>query len=104
MKYIFWQVYGRIILDSASAYSSAVNVASIGRITLKAGKTYELVGVVHGTSGAVGGQAYAWFNSDTNLIIPGASGDQLFPTYTGNNSSNPNSSLHTVTISSKLGT
>ena len=82
-----------IILDSASAYSSAVNVASIGRITLKAGKTYELVGVIHGTSGSTGGQSYAWFNSDTNLIIPGASGDQLFPTYTANVLSNPNATV-----------
>ncbi len=61
---------GNIILDTTTAYVTTANVASLGRITLKAGRTYELTGYAQGVA-TVGTATftYAWYNADSSLII-----------------------------------
>jgi hypothetical protein len=64
---------GGIVLDTASAYTSALNVASIGRITLQAGKTYKLSGSMGDIAYAAGSlttyTSYQWFNADNGAAI-----------------------------------
>lgn len=60
-----------ITLDSTSTYTTSANVASRGRITLAAGKTYKLTGITctanfSSTSGYLG---LKWYNSDANTPL-----------------------------------
>ncbi|MEA0970379.1 hypothetical protein Megvenef_00338 [Candidatus Megaera venefica] len=62
-----------IVLDTSSAYSNSIGTASIGRITLSAGKSYKLLASLStadftSTSGYLG---LRWHNSDTNSPIGG---------------------------------
>jgi hypothetical protein len=64
-----------ITLDTSSTYSSSTNTASVGRITLAAGKTYKLVGSINNVVSA-SYNATRWYNSDTGAtlgLISGAS-------------------------------
>ena len=62
---------GDITFDSLTAYTNTNNVASIGRFTLKASKTYRLVGKVEYTtfSASTGVLEYAWYNADTGTKV-----------------------------------
>ena len=64
---------GDITLDTSSAYSSANNVDSVGRFTLKAGKTYRLTGTIgdikYNGSSTSNFVEYAWVNADTGVVI-----------------------------------
>ncbi len=61
---------GNISLDTTTAYTTTANVASLGRITLKAGRTYELTGYAQSVAALSSGVfSYAWFNSDTSVSI-----------------------------------
>ena len=61
---------GNISLDTTTAYTTTANVASLGRITLKAGRTYELTGYAQSVAALSSGVfQYAWFNSDTSTTI-----------------------------------
>ena len=62
-----------ITLDGSTAYTTTLNVASIGRITLKAGKTYSLWGCINNAVSASYG-AHRWVNSDTGGVISLTSG------------------------------
>jgi hypothetical protein len=62
-----------ITLDGFSAYSSATNTASVGRILLKANKTYRLWGSINNATGASYNPTQ-WFNSDTNTGLGLVSG------------------------------
>jgi collagen type VII alpha len=66
-----------ITLDTATAYTSAQNVASLGRFTLKAGKTYRLTASLGTALGTNGYMAAGWYNSDTNVAINGTAGRQF---------------------------
>lgn len=60
-----------ISLDTSTAYNTSTNTASIGRITLAAGKTYKLIGVIctaafSATNGYLG---LKWYNSDNNTAL-----------------------------------
>ena len=60
--------YGNDVnLDLATTYTTTQNVASKGRFTIKAGKTYKLASSVSGGSSAFTG--YGWYNADTNVLI-----------------------------------
>jgi hypothetical protein len=65
---------GDVVLDTTSAYSSTANTASIGRFTLKAGKTYRLVSDVQGVNATTNRFSYEWFNADTNTTLGGGRG------------------------------
>jgi hypothetical protein len=61
-----------ITLDTTSPYSSAVNTASLGRFTVKAGITARLagnLGDISYTSGPANYVTFRWFNSDTNTAV-----------------------------------
>lgn len=61
---------GIITLDTATAYTSIINVASLGRITLAGGKKYKLWGTNNNSSPGTGGHgAYKWLNADTGASI-----------------------------------
>lgn len=62
-----------ITLDSSTAYNTSTNTASLGRISLAAGKTYRLTGSINNIVSA-NLNATRWFNSDTNTPIGVASG------------------------------
>lgn len=55
-----------ISLDTTTAYVTTNNVASIGRFTLGAGRTYELTASLSATSGSGG---FAWFNANTGTQL-----------------------------------
>jgi alpha-tubulin suppressor-like RCC1 family protein len=60
-----------ISLDTSTPYSNTAGAASLGRITLKAGKTYKLyadAGALSGTNPATY-IAYQWYNADTGVAI-----------------------------------
>jgi len=59
-----------ILLDTSTTYTTALNQDSIGRITLKAGKTYKLWGSLNNANatGVVYG-AFRWVNADTGASI-----------------------------------
>lgn len=61
---------GAISLDTTTAYTSAANVASLGRFTLQPGATYKLSGHV-GVIIAVGGSSivHGWYDSDSSVLI-----------------------------------
>ena len=61
---------GNMSLDTTTAYTTTANVASLGRLTLKAGRTYDLTGYVQGTPAAsTASFSYAWFNADSATQI-----------------------------------
>ena len=62
-----------ISLDTSSAYSNSNNTASIGRITLAAGKTYKLTGSINNVVSA-NYNAMRWYNSDTGAALGVQSG------------------------------
>lgn len=62
-----------ISLDTSSSYSTSTNVASVGRITLAAGKTYRLTGSINNVVSA-NYNAMRWYNSDTNTALGVVSG------------------------------
>jgi len=62
-----------ISLDSSSPYSALNNTASLGRITLAAGKTYKLVGSINNVVSA-NFNATRWVNSDTGGVLGLTSG------------------------------
>jgi len=57
-----------ITLDISTTYTTTLNVASIGRITLKAGKTYSLWGCLNNAASASYG-SHKWVNSDSGVAI-----------------------------------
>jgi hypothetical protein len=65
---------GGVTLDTTTAYTSAPNVASLGRFTLKAGKTYKLAGhlgdIVYSPN-TTNFVAYRLFNSDASISLGG---------------------------------
>ncbi|WPY01521.1 YadA stalk domain-containing protein (plasmid) [Candidatus Trichorickettsia mobilis] len=65
-----------ISLDTATAYNTSTNTASIGRITLAAGKTYKLTGSINNATSSGSGDynALRWYNSDTNAALGVVSG------------------------------
>lgn len=62
-----------ITLDSTTAYVNTTNTASLGRFTLKAGKTYRLSGspgdISYTAASPSNYVSYAWYNSDTSTQI-----------------------------------
>jgi hypothetical protein len=62
-----------ITLDVSSVYTTTLNVASIGRITLKAGKTYSLWGSINNAVSSSYG-AFRWMNANTGTILSLVSG------------------------------
>jgi hypothetical protein len=61
---------GNISLDTTTAYTTTANVASLGRVTLKAGRTYDLTGYVQGTPTTSSSTfSYAWYNADSGTQI-----------------------------------
>jgi hypothetical protein len=62
-----------ITLDVATPYTTTLNVASVGRITLKAGKTYSLWGSINNAVSTSYG-AHRWVNSDTGALLSLTSG------------------------------
>jgi hypothetical protein len=62
-----------IVLDGSSTYTTATNVASIGRITLLAGYTYKLMGSINNIVSA-NFNTTRWYNADTNSALGLASG------------------------------
>ncbi len=80
-----------ITLDTATAYTSADNVASVGRFTLAAGHVYQMdfVTVASTYSGTTGSGVFAFVNADTGaavspaaLHLPSTGGAQSW--YNGN--------------------
>src|SRR3990172_3690313 len=64
---------GDITLDTTTAFSAAQGAASIGRFTLKAGKTYKLRGQVPYIlcTGATGLVEVSFFDATLNAELPG---------------------------------
>lgn len=62
-----------ISLDTSSSYTTSTGVASVGRITLAAGKTYKLTGSINNVVSA-NYNAMRWYNSDTNTALGVVSG------------------------------
>lgn len=62
-----------ISLDTTSSYSASTNVASVGRITLAAGKTYKLTGSINNVVSA-NYNGMRWYNSDTGASLGVQSG------------------------------
>lgn len=62
-----------ISLDTTSTYTTSTGVASVGRITLAAGKTYKLTGSINNVVSA-NYNAMRWYNSDTNTALGVVSG------------------------------
>lgn len=60
-----------ITLDRTTTYTTATNVASLGRITLVANKTYKLTGYVAVSFSSTTGSFLTtrWWNADTNATI-----------------------------------
>lgn len=61
-----------ISLDTTSTYTPSTGVASIGRITLAAGKTYKLMGIMCTANFSSTSNAYIglkWYNSDSNTPL-----------------------------------
>lgn len=65
---------GSIVLDVATAYTSAAGLASIGRLTLKAGKTYYLRASVPYAlaSGATGLLDVVFYDATLGANLPGS--------------------------------
>ncbi len=62
-----------IILDTSTTYTSTTNVASLGRITLAAGKTYRLIAqLAVSFSATTGVFSTMWWNADTNTGLSNA--------------------------------
>ena len=64
-----------ITLDTSTSYNTSTNTASLGRITLAAGKIYKLTGSINNVVSA-SYNATQWYNSDTGValgLISGAS-------------------------------
>jgi hypothetical protein len=63
-------VYGTdITVDTSSAYATATGTPSVGRITLKAGKTYRLRATASGVNSTVNAFSYQWYNFQTGTVI-----------------------------------
>ena len=93
---------GNITLDTATAYSSGTNTASIGRFLLKAGKTYQLSGFVSTQKSASGRSAFAWFNSDANTRIGSYGSHFDAQTTDTNNNSSDAEGFFTPTIDTRV--
>jgi hypothetical protein len=66
-----------ITLDTSTSYTSAVNVASVGRFTLRGGKTYRLSGTSGTILGTNGYFVLGWHNVNTNTEINARAGRQF---------------------------
>jgi len=62
-----------ITLDTSTGYNNSTNTASLGRITLAAGRVYKLTGSINNVVSA-SYNATQWYNSDTNTPLGLASG------------------------------
>jgi hypothetical protein len=62
---------GNITVDTTTTYTSAANVASLGRATVAGGKTYMLTGTIPSVtfSSHLGSLTLQWFNADTTTAI-----------------------------------
>lgn len=81
------KVSGNIELDTTSGYSTDAGSASVGRISLKAGKTYFLDGNLGevGLSNNGANFVFAWYSTKAGTETQlGTSGNVLGPGYTGN--------------------
>jgi len=60
-----------ISLDTSTAYNTSTNTASLGRITLTAGKTYKLTGSINNAISSGNGDynAIRWYNSDNGAAL-----------------------------------
>uniref|UniRef100_A0A6C0JDU1 Uncharacterized protein n=1 Tax=viral metagenome TaxID=1070528 RepID=A0A6C0JDU1_9ZZZZ len=60
-----------VVLDVATAYTSVANVASLGRVTVKTGPSYCLVGKLlqYQLATHAGSLVLQWFNADLNTSI-----------------------------------
>lgn len=62
-----------ITLDAATAYTTTANAASLGRFTLKAGKTYKMSGnlgdIGYASASNSNYISYRWYNSDLNTPL-----------------------------------
>lgn len=58
-----------VTLDIASSYSSSVNTASIGRFTLKAGKSYKLLASMRVHASSTTSIAMEWYDATSSAII-----------------------------------
>ena len=74
-----------IILDTTTTYSTIVDAPSIGRFTLKSGKTYRCVFNL-GEMQLPGANdvSFAWYNATTNQMISLSPSDAVAVTQTGN--------------------
>ena len=86
-----------ITLDTSTTYTSTAGVASIGRFTLKAGKTYKLYATVQG-NGATGVNAtFVWYNSTANAAVSGSRAYPLSPAFSGGNGPVPEATAFITT-------
>lgn len=58
-----------VTLDIASSYSSSANTASIGRFTLKAGKSYKLLASMRVHASSTTSIAMEWYDATSSAII-----------------------------------
>lgn len=69
-----------ITLDTTTAYTDTLGVASIGRFTLKANKTYKLTGSAGSHSGGNSELVVRWRNADSGAYL-GYGGGNSSPTF-----------------------
>ncbi|HYF05017.1 MAG TPA: tail fiber domain-containing protein [Patescibacteria group bacterium] len=72
-----------ITLDTASSYQSGNNLASVGRFTLKAGKTYKLQAYLSAVTFSSTSANFQWYNTDTGAAI-GSVADLVATSHTSN--------------------
>jgi hypothetical protein len=90
-----------ISLDTSTTYNSSTNTASIGRITLAAGKTYKLTGSINNVVSA-SYNATRWYNSDTGAALGLISGASP-PTSTTDRSPSPGTVAYiTTSVSTRV--
>lgn len=73
---------GAVRLDTSTAYSNSAGAASIGRFTLKAGRTYRLTASIPYVlgSGATGLLAVQWYDATLSANLPGSMAAALVAT------------------------
>jgi hypothetical protein len=103
IKFNTIQAAGGVALDTSTAYTTTANVASIGRFTLIAGKTYKLDSTVTMQASAGGGRiAYAWYNADTGVQI-GVEGSHFDgQTVDTNSNEGPAQAIFTPSVSTRV--
>lgn len=81
---ILTQYGSDITVDTTSPYVTTTNTSSLGRITLKAGKTYRIKGFASGSNAWNQYASFCWYNADTgsHLIASTACGSSYGPQYT----------------------